>query len=239
VSDAELERIRDAYRERDAAETTPYRWDNPGFVAYMQIVEGALLRGLRDAGVRLKGARVLDVGTGTGYLLHRLQECGAADAHGIDLMEERVAEGRKRYSTLNLRAGSATALPYGDGEFDLVTQFTCLSSILHDDVRVAVAGEMQRVARGWVLSFDLRGLLPTALRRPDDSTPIVRLDRPELRRLFGEPILLRRTGVPIELAQLTFGSSKLASLLASIPFLRSHLLGLWRVSTRPANQPRS
>src|SRR6185436_1076543 len=99
VTETELERIRAAYEARDAAASTPYRWDNPGYVAHLQFVEQALLRAFRDGGVRLKGARVLDVGAGSGYFLHRLKEYGAGEAHGIDLMEERVAEGRQRYPT--------------------------------------------------------------------------------------------------------------------------------------------
>jgi SAM-dependent methyltransferase len=232
VTETELDRIRAEYEARDAKASSPYRWDNPGYVAYMQIVERALLNAFREAGVRLGGARVLDVGAGSGYFLHRLQEYGAGEAHGIDLMEDRVAEGRRRYPTLNLRAGSATALPYGDGEFDLVTQFTCLSSILDDEVRLAVALEMRRVARGWVLSFDMRGMrVPSLRRRPDEqSTPTVGIDERELRRLFGEPALLRRAAVPLEIAERLRGNTLLTQAVASLPPLRSHLLGLWRVA---------
>jgi SAM-dependent methyltransferase len=229
VTETELERIRAAYEARDAAATSPYRWDNPGYVAYMQIVERALLRAFRDAGVRLEGARVLDIGAGSGYFLHRLQEYGAGEAHGVDLMEERIAEGRRRYPTLDLRAGSATALPYGDGEFDLVTQFTCLSSILDDEVRLAVAREMKRVAgSGWILSVDMRGMHIPWLRPRRADTPTVGLDKNELRRLFGEPTLMRRAALAFELAQLTGRMPLLANSLAALPPLRSHLLGLWR-----------
>jgi SAM-dependent methyltransferase len=230
VTDAELARIRAEYEARDAAATSPYRWDNPGYVAYMQIIERALLKAFRDAGVRLEGARVLDVGAGSGYFLHRLQEYGAGEAHGIDLMEERVAEGRRRYPTLDLRTGSATQLPYGDGEFDLVAQFTCLSSILDDDVRLAVAREMRRVARDWALSFDMRGMSVLSLRRRrvTEVTPTVGIDEDELRRLFGEPTLLRRTALPFEIAQRLSGSALLTNVIASLPPLRSHLIGLWR-----------
>ena len=232
MTEAELERIRAEYEARDAATTTPYRWDNPGYVTYMQIVERAMLKAFRDAGVRLEGARVLDVGAGSGYFLHRLTEYGAAEGHGIDLMEERVAEGRSRYPRLKLRAGSATELPYGDGEFDLVTQFTCLSSILDDEVRLAVAREMQRVATGgWVLSFDMRGMSVPSLRRRqvEPSTPIVGISERELRRLFGEPTLLRRAALPFEIAERLGGHTVLSNALASVPPLRSHLLGLWRI----------
>ena len=230
MTEAELERIRAAYEERDAAGTSPYRWDNPGYVAYMQIVERALLKAFRDAGVQLEGARVLDVGAGSGYFLHRLQEYGAAEAHGIDLMDERVAEGRRRYPTLDLRTGSATSLPYGDREFDLVTQFTCLSSILDDEVRLSVAHEMQRVACGWVLSFDMRGMRVPSLRRRQagESTSTVGIDEDELRRLFGEPKVLRRAALPFEIAQRLGGSALLTNALASLPPLRSHLIGLWQ-----------
>ena len=232
MSDAELERIRSAYRERDAAKETPYRWDNPGYVTYMQQVERALLRAFADAGVELAGARVLDVGCGSGYFLHRLREYGVGECHGIDLMENRIAEGRERYPALHFHVGSATELPFADGEFDLVTQFTCLSSIVDGDVRLAAAREMQRVAAGgWFLSFDMGGMRPPRLRRPPRraTTPVVPLDQDELRRLFGEPTLLRREALAFEIAQLTGRRLLLATGLATLPPLRSHLLGLWKV----------
>jgi len=229
VTDVELDRIREAYRARDAAQSSPYRWDNPGYVSYMHSAERALLRALRDAGVSLAGAKVLDVGCGSGYFLHRLREYGAEECHGIDLMEDRIAAGKERYPTLRLHVGSATELPFADGEFDLVTQFTCLSSILDDEVRLAVAREMRRVAGGgWLLSFDMRGMKPVALRRSKGATPTVALDKRELERLFGEPTLLRREALAFDLAQLTRGHALLATTLGSLPFLRSHLLGLWR-----------
>ena len=230
MTETELERIRAAYESRDAAGSSPYRWDNPGYVAYMQLVERALLKAFRDAGVRLEGARVLDVGAGSGYFLHRLVDYGAAEGHGIDLMKDRVAEGHRRYPALHLQVGSATELPYGDGEFDLVTQFTCLSSILDDEVRLAVAREMRRVAvGGWVLSFDMRGLRrPGSGQRPTD-TPTVGLDEAELRRLFGKPALLRKAALAFELAQLAGRRTVVATALAALPPLRSHLLGLWRI----------
>jgi hypothetical protein len=101
--------------------------------------------------------------------------------------------------------------------------------ILDEDVRLAVAQEMQRVARGWVLSFDMRGMVPSRFRRSERSTSIEPLNEPELRRLFGTPVLLRRAALPIELAQRTSRSSTLTSMLASISFLQSHFLGVWRI----------
>jgi SAM-dependent methyltransferase len=233
VSDAELERIRSAYRERDAAETTPYRWDNPGYVSYLQEIERALLAAFADAGLQLKGMRVLDIGCGSGYLLHRLREYGSGECHGVDLMENRIAEGRENYPTLRFHVGSATELPFEDGEFDLVTQFTCLSSIVDDDVRLTAAHEMRRVALGgWVLSLDMRGMRPRVLRRPSrsGSTPTVTLDGTELRRLFGEAALLRRVALDFGITE-RFGNHELPrTALQAVPALRSHLLGLWKIA---------
>jgi SAM-dependent methyltransferase len=228
VTDSELERIRAAYRDRDAARDSPYRWDNPGYVAYMQSVERALLRAFADSGIPLDGARVLDVGCGSGYFLHRLREYGAGECHGIDLMENRIAEARGRYPALQLNVGTATELPFADGEFDLVTQFTCLSSIVDDDVRLQAAREMQRVSGAWVLSFDMRGLRMPVRRPAVDGTPTVGLDEEELRRLFGEPTLLRRVMAPFELMERTGRHDLLARAIATLPPLRSHNLGLWR-----------
>jgi SAM-dependent methyltransferase len=227
MSERELDRLRNEYRVRDDAAETPYRWDNPGYVSYMQVVERELLRGLADAGVELAGARVLDVGCGGGYFLHRLSEYGASECHGIDLMESRIEEARQRYPGLAWHVGSATKLPFEDGAFELVTQFTCLSSIVDDAARSAAASEMRRVAGdGWILSLDLRAAGGRA-----GGTPTVGLDEDSLRELFGEPRLLRRAGLRFDLAQIAGKHSFVAQSLASLRPLRSHVLGLWSSSS--------
>ena len=235
--EVEVERARAAYRARDASADTPYRWDNPGYVLYVQSVERALLQAFHDAGVELAGARALDVGAGSGYFLHRLREYGAGGCVGIDLLEERVAAARDRYPVLDLHVGEAANLPFANGSFDLVTQFTCLSSIVDDGVRLAAAREMLRVAAGgWVLSFDMRASRALGRRKPPNATQTVPLDAGELRRLFGEPSLLRRAGLRFDLAQVLGRHALLGAALAELPSLRGSLLGLWRV---PADQGRS
>jgi SAM-dependent methyltransferase len=225
MSQGELDRIRDEYRRRDSAATTPYRWDNPGYLTYMQSVERSLLHAFADAGVHLAGARVLDVGCGSGYFLHRLREYGAGDCVGIDLLEERIAAGRERYPALDLRVGSATDLPFENGSFQLVTQFTCLSSIVDGEARMSAAGEIRRVAGpdGWVLSFDMR----KPGRSGGGGTPTVGLDKRELRALFGEPRLLRSVGPGFAVAQVAGRRQLVAQVVGLLPPFRTHMLGLW------------
>ena len=145
--------------------------------------------------------------------------------HGIDLMEDRIAAGRERYPTLELQVGSATELPFADGQFDLVTQFTCLSSILDDDVRLEVARRCG--ASPPAVGFSPGTCAASPAGRPDGHRRAA--IEQELRRLFGEPALLRRAALAFELTQLVRGHAILTAVLAALPPLRSHFLGLWRL----------
>ena len=95
-----------------------------------------------------RGARVLEVGCGTGLILRRV--AGFADyAEGMDLSAGMLARARER--GLEVTQGSATALPYADASFDVAYSFKVLAHIA--DIRTAMS-EMGRVVRpgGWVLA---------------------------------------------------------------------------------------
>jgi SAM-dependent methyltransferase len=241
MPDDEVGRIEAEYRRRDAAAAgTGYA--DPAYHAYMQELEWALLDALRAAGVELAGARVLDVGTGSGHLLHRLVEFGAGSAVGFDLMPDRIAAARDLYPTLELVQGNAAELPFADGEFGLVTQFTCLSSILDPEVRTQVAREMWRVTRpgGAILSYDLRPA-PAPIRRLGSGlrrlragrggaplwTPVEPLGPAEVRALFPAPPAVERSvSLNVALPAALRRRRGLALALAALPPLRSHLLAV-------------
>ena len=155
MSEGELERIRAAYANPDAA-ANPVSLEQPR-LCHLHAAPRAI------AATGSRGHRRPSRGRGSRRRLrHRLlppppADYGASEAHGIDLWRpDRGA--RDRYPGLEWRLGSATELPFADGSFDLVTQFTCLSSIVDDAARAASAREMLRVAGrdGRVLSFDMR-----------------------------------------------------------------------------------
>lgn len=89
------------------------------------------------------GHRVLDVGCGTAEWLRAIHDQGAIPV-GIDLSRRAISIGRTSLHEGTLLVGCAENLPFGTGQFDLVT---CLGSLEHFmDMKQALL-EMVRVAR--------------------------------------------------------------------------------------------
>ena len=106
-----------------------------GFRAFVRPVLARVARGRK--------LRMLDVGCGTGTNLAMLREFG--DAVGIDLTWSGLACARDR-GERRVGQASATALPFGDDSFDLVTSFDMLQCLPPEAERAALA-EMHRVLR--------------------------------------------------------------------------------------------
>jgi SAM-dependent methyltransferase len=102
------------------------------------------------AGVRA-GQAALDVGCGTGALTALLVErLGAANVTGIDPSESFVAAARDRFPGVRIEHGSAEALPFDDGTFDVA-----IAQLVVHFMEDPVGGvrEMARVTRpGGVLA---------------------------------------------------------------------------------------
>jgi ubiquinone/menaquinone biosynthesis C-methylase UbiE len=145
--------------------------------AYLEAIDRSFLRhveGLMPPS-RLEGARVLDVGCGPGQILVMMkQRWPGMHITGIDAGPAMIEKARKdasaagveiTYDVLRIGPAGDARLPYGDGEFDLVT---CNSVIHHLTDPVGALDEMARVARpdGAVLVRDLQRpklMLPYAL----------------------------------------------------------------------------
>lgn len=89
------------------------------------------------------GARVLDVGAGTGALTAELVSRGASVA-AADPSPEFVAVLRERFPDVEVHEAPAESLPFGAGEFDLALAQLVVAFVT--DAPAAVA-EMARVAR--------------------------------------------------------------------------------------------
>ena len=84
------------------------------------------------------GARVLDVGCGSGDLLAHLAQRGFATA-GIDPAPGMVALARDRVPAADIRSGDAEDLPWTADVFDLVTAVNALQFADDTDHALATA----------------------------------------------------------------------------------------------------
>jgi ubiquinone/menaquinone biosynthesis C-methylase UbiE len=107
-----------------------------------------------------KGADVLEVGCGTGLVLHRISTF-ARSAKGVDLSPGMLEKARER--GLDVVEGSALELPFPDASFDVTCSFKVLAHI--PEIEKAL-GEMARVTRpgGTIVAeyynpFSFRGLV--------------------------------------------------------------------------------
>lgn len=109
----------------------------------------ANLRFLDESGVLQPLMRVLEIGTGSGSLLHTLRRRGM-DVVGVDISSERIVEAHARFGDMSIRQTEGVALPYPDASFDAVLSFDVIEHIPDPDAHLE---EVRRVLKpgGWYL----------------------------------------------------------------------------------------
>jgi 2-polyprenyl-6-hydroxyphenyl methylase/3-demethylubiquinone-9 3-methyltransferase len=147
------------------------------------------------------GQRVLDVAAGTGNVAIRAAEAGASVV-ASDLTPEQFEAGRRearaRSVELEWVEADAEALPFGDGEFDVVTSF--LGAMFAPDHQ-AVADELVRVCRPGgtigMVNFTAEGLAGEFFETlasfapppPEDAQPpLLWGNEAHVRELFGDRV---------------------------------------------------
>lgn len=103
----------------------------------------ANLRFIADTGALRPGVRILEIGTGTGTLLHELRRQGF-DACGVDVSAERLEEARRWHGDLPVQQVHGTGLPFADAAFDIVMSFDVFEHIPDSDAHLR---EVRRVLR--------------------------------------------------------------------------------------------
>jgi len=224
----ETERIARAYRELEATAGSRYDQRNRGNQEMLEERRRRTRKLLDRAGwIPLADRRILEVGSGTGAELAWMLELGATPGHlvGVDLLPGRVTAARYAYPNIEFRAANAERLEFPDASQDLVMAITVFSSILDASMASNVAAEIHRVIRpgGELLWYDFRYNSPA-------NRNVRGVGRRRVRELFPQlegklysltvvPPLVRRLG---PLAPVAY------PVLAAVPPLRSHLLGLLR-----------
>jgi SAM-dependent methyltransferase len=221
----EQDRINHVYRQwHGGAALARYAWHRPEVVSQQSARARVLSRLLaRTVGQDLSSVRVLDVGCGSGSFLRQLIDWGATPSHlaGTELQQDRLEHARLHTAPgVRWHLGQLDAFP--DHSADLVSAHTVFSSILDEDMRRALAGEMWRVVKpgGWTMIFDLRyGNPRNANVRKVTDVELLRFwptERRHYRTLVLAPPLSRA------MARLPW---LLPELLATmVPLLRSHFV---------------
>ena len=229
VHEAEIARIRAEYERRGRELPADfYTWNRPVNLFHHCQTLRSCIRALVSEGMfPLDGRLIADIGCGRGQWLTEFLQWGAygCDLCGIDLDEERIQVARRRIASADLRVGDASRLPWPDATFDLLTQFTLLTSVLDAGMKWQIAAEMLRVVKpdGLILWYDFRCNNPL--------NPNVRgIAAKEIRSLFpGCVVRLESVTLAPPAARRVVPLSWLAALvLEKVPLLRTHYLGVIR-----------
>ena len=172
--------------------------NNNGFKLYesdvLRQTTGETLRpggfSLTDLGLErcgfLPGARVIDVGCGSGATVERLVSLYQLQAIGLDPSEVLLETGRKKHPGLNLIQGLGEDLPFPDNHMDGVFA-ECALSVM-EDMEQALR-EIFRVLKpgGWLVINDVYA------RDPDGLKPLQKLNLDScIRRALPKEQLINR-----------------------------------------------
>jgi ubiquinone/menaquinone biosynthesis C-methylase UbiE len=137
------------------------------FLARSRIMQAFYKDVALDVAEEVSGGRILDVGTGPGYLPLRISEVlPGSEVIGIDVSEDMIRVARKNAEGKNVKflVGNASEMPFEDDSFDLVVS---TGSLHHWRNPVNVLNEIYRVLRPGrkALIYDLWGEAPKELLR--------------------------------------------------------------------------
>lgn len=218
-------RIRDQYARRADIPYSRYSPLNPEVLERSQERQRALVDYFLEAGSgSIDQFRILEIGCGGGSNLLELIALGADPAllTGIDLLADRIEMAARRLPRgVELIVGNALELNLADETFDVVYQSTVFSSILDNYSQVLIADRMWRLLKpgGAILWYDIAFDNPI---NPDvRGIPLHRI-----LHLFphGKVFSRRMTLAPPIGRRAVVLCRGLYRALASVPFLRSHLL---------------
>jgi len=228
----DLSRLRDEYEDRKSrySNSDLYSWFNLANLFAIQQRQRAVLSFLKGFGFTdLRKLRILEMGCGGGGVLSDFFSIGASQQKlfGVDLLKDRLDVARWRLPMSNFANADGQGLPFADRSFDLVLQYTAISSILDEEIRQNIFADMLRVLKpsGVILSYDFwlnptnkqtRGLRMSEIR---NSFPGCKID---YKKITLAPPIARRL-VPI--------SWLLSSFLEKLTIFNTHYL----VAIRPPN----
>lgn len=158
---SEIERIQQEYadREKRFAGSDLYSMFNASHLFAVQQRQRATLKILQKMGINsLLDLKLLEIGSGRGRILQEFLNFGmpSRNLYGLDLLMNRLPQAHDLLPASPLVNADGQAIPFRSKSFDLVTQYTALSSILDAVIRERVAAEMLRILKpgGFIIWYD-------------------------------------------------------------------------------------
>lgn len=100
-----------------------------------------------------RSINILEVGANIGTQLEILRHMGFTNSIGVDVNAFAVQEAKRLYPEVKVIEGSAFALPFADGEFDLTYMSGVLIHISPDDMGRAM-DELYRTSKKYIWGFE-------------------------------------------------------------------------------------
>jgi ubiquinone/menaquinone biosynthesis C-methylase UbiE len=177
----DIARLRNEYEDRKQrfAGSDMYSWFNQANLFVIHQRQRAILKMLKQNGCTdLPRLSILEMGCGGGGVLTEYLGFGASpeNLHGADLLFDRLLHAHRRLPSSGFANADGQSLPYPPQTFDLVLQYTAISSILDPSIRRNICADILRVLKpeGMLLSYDFwlnptnpqtRGLRPKEIRQ--------------------------------------------------------------------------
>jgi SAM-dependent methyltransferase len=228
TTDHEVRRLSKVYQDYQESNVVQAQWaeTNYGNRAIQQERRDNLQALLKTSGYWPPNRyQILDIGCGVGQILASFLDWGAQpqNLYGVDLLPDRIVSAQKLFPHLHFEQANAENLQFGDATFDLILLFTVFTSILDERMAHNIANGINRILKpgGAIVWYDFRYNNP--------RNPHVRgIDRTQIQRLFPAFELQLRTITLLPPLARRLGplTSIFYPLLARIPFLRTHYLGL-------------
>jgi ubiquinone/menaquinone biosynthesis C-methylase UbiE len=229
MPDKDLSRMQKEYtvRARRLEGSRAYSLFNLSYLFTIQQRERRILQILHRHGLDdLEGKSILEMGCGRGGVLMDFLRFGANPNRlaGIDLISERLQDAHNNLPLSLMANADGQHLPFSKDYFDLILQFTALSSVLDKKIRLNMATDILHVLKpgGFILWYDF-WLNPT-----NPQTRGIRMR--EIRKLFPVCSLVYRkiTLAPPITRRVVPLSWSLALFLESLKIFNSHYLVLIR-----------
>lgn len=110
----------------------------------------ANLRFLEQTGLLRSSAEILEIGSGTGALLHELRQRGLR-AQGVELRESFIEQAHAWYGDLPITSVSGLALPFRERSFDVVASFDVFEHIPDSDAHLREVARVLKPGGSYVL----------------------------------------------------------------------------------------